>query len=478
MWQRAWRWAWLGAWLAGCAGGAQEASTPDRAWEAPAPGTARDPSTKLTWTRCAPGQAMLDPDCAGEALTFWAEEAEILCVRLSLAGLAWRVPTAEELGTLIVCPGGEAPDPTQGCAGPTGGVAHNPAWFPHEGATPYWTSEIVGPDRRRVRSLATGAAGEASGIADRLPVRCVSEGGPFRAPAELPIPDPALVNLRIVRAGRLPVWSEASISAPALGSLAAGQIVRAGAPGPEVRWRGGLTRFVRISGHPLTGWTLESLLDPMPEQGVLEAIQAAPAAISAPSPDDPPRERLAPGEQYYALGPGAPGQVRIALRSSPAPRIGEAPAEAFRWVDPSEFVCKRRQDALAGMPASLIAWWPRDPQGCERFEATREPPPFPKAREAWRLHGPEGGFNGWIVDGIAVGMDSRPLTHLRDNLYAVLAPGTLRIYRLHPLAATLLLERVSPERPAPTWTLTPDGRLTSSDGNICRAEGQTYVCLR
>ncbi len=470
--------------IAGCAEEKPEVPPASRPWHAPAAGTVRDPSTRLIWSRCAPGQAMLDVDCQGEALRLYMEEAEEICAGLALAGLAWRLPTLTESGTLIVCPDGATPSPETGCAEPHFDASHNPAWFPNEGPEAmYWTSDRApgeqagGAELQRTISMNSGAAGAASLIRDRRRARCVSDGAAFVKPAGQPEdgPDPELTLLRVVRGPGLPVWGEASIQAAPVGSLAPGQLVVTGPPGAEVRWQDRPARLVKVQGHLWAGWTLDVLLDPLPPAGVLEAIQAAWAGplLSGGQPEEG-RERLVPGEQYLYAGPGAgPGRVRVALQAAPQSLSGEVDATALRWVEPGEFVCRRRQDALREIPASLFSWWPRDPQGCEHYQVIKEPPIFPDAQENWRMYGPEGGFNGWMVDGVPVWMDGRPLQRVAGDVWRIDAADGLKLYRLRRQGADLLLDR----REAAIWTAEADGRLTASDGNICRPEGAQYVCV-
>ena len=481
--------------LMGCTGEQLEVPPGSRPWQAPAAGTIRDPSTRLIWSRCAPGQAMLDADCPGEALQFYLEEAEEVCSGLALAGLAWRLPTLAESGTLIVCPDGNAPTLEAGCAEPHFHASHNPAWFPNEGAGAiYWSADRVpegekaagggaesADELQRTISMNSGAAGVASLIRDRRRVRCVSDGAPFVKPAGQAGAgaDPERTLLHVVRAPGLPVWGEASIQAAPVGSLASGQLVVTGQPGAEVRWQDRVARLVKVQGHPWAGWTLDVLLDPLPPEGVLEAIQAAWVGLilSGGLPEEG-REQLVPGEQYLYAGPGAgPGRVRVVLRGTVqgAARgmTGEVEAAALRWVEPGEFVCRRRQDALTEIPASLFSWWPRDPQGCEHYQVIKEPPVFPGARENWRMYGPEGGFNGWMVDGVPVWMDGRPLRQVAGDIWRIDAPDGLKLYRLRQQGADLVLDR----RDNATWSATTDGQLTASDGNICRPEGAQYVCV-
>jgi tetratricopeptide (TPR) repeat protein len=69
-------------------------------------GTAKDTVTSLIWMRCSVGQEWDGGSCTGEAKTFTWEE--IKDIRLEFAGYTdWRLPSIEELRTLVYCSNGK-----------------------------------------------------------------------------------------------------------------------------------------------------------------------------------------------------------------------------------------------------------------------------------------------------------------------------------------------------------------------------------
>jgi hypothetical protein len=100
---------------AGMAGGSGAASPPRGATEAAASaspnqlyrflgddkGIVEDTSSKLQWQRCSLGQTWKGMTCAGKAQTYTWDEAQ----RLGSNG--WRLPTKEELASLLYCSTGQ-----------------------------------------------------------------------------------------------------------------------------------------------------------------------------------------------------------------------------------------------------------------------------------------------------------------------------------------------------------------------------------
>lgn len=64
-------------------------------------GTVTDIHTKLTWQRCSVGQTWTGETCAGEASSFKWDDA------MQLAKDGWRLPTVDELDTLVFCSSGQ-----------------------------------------------------------------------------------------------------------------------------------------------------------------------------------------------------------------------------------------------------------------------------------------------------------------------------------------------------------------------------------
>ncbi len=79
-------------------------------------GTALDTKTNLLWMRCLVGQSWTGSTCSGKAKTFKWEDARKLSA--NFAGYSdWRIPSIEELRTLVYCSNGKPayfnPDPVQ-----------------------------------------------------------------------------------------------------------------------------------------------------------------------------------------------------------------------------------------------------------------------------------------------------------------------------------------------------------------------------
>ena len=92
-----------------------------------------DTRTQLQWQRCSLGQTWTGATCAGEATGYEWDEAQ----RVAPAG--WRLPTKEELASLIYCSSGEptywktASQPCKGAYSPpaiwSSAFPNTPAWF-------------------------------------------------------------------------------------------------------------------------------------------------------------------------------------------------------------------------------------------------------------------------------------------------------------------------------------------------------------
>lgn len=453
---------------------------PVRPYKGPVAGTIKDPSTKRIWMQCAIGQELLGEGCPGEATELYEEAASPACAALSLAGLSWRLPTAKELLSLVVCPDGTQPTLESGCPEPNFHTNYNPAWFPGEGeGRSYWSSDHLDPDHAQVVSFATGQGASAAVVVEKHRVRCISEGAAFvPLPAKIASDTPLTTPLIVSQPG-IPVWAEPSLTSASVGYLSGGQLVLTGPVGPNVDYNNKPAHFVPVQGHPWMGWTIDSALSPIPESGVLEAIDAAWAMSPEATPE---RERLVPGEQYRFVESGTlPGKVSVVLQGQPTVKVGSVDAYAFRWVEPSEFVCTRREEAIGG-PDILSGLWPRDAQACEHYEVKKIDPIFPESKEVWRMYGPEGGYEGYLVDGVPVAADARPGRKIGEN-YVIggvgdpvgEACGCLKVLKLEKRTINVLFERQW-QADEVRWTAEADGRLSASDGNLCRLEEGAYVC--
>lgn len=64
-------------------------------------GTVTDIQTNLTWQRCRVGQTLIGETCAGKPAAFKWDDA------MQLAKDGWRLPTVDELDTLVLCSSGQ-----------------------------------------------------------------------------------------------------------------------------------------------------------------------------------------------------------------------------------------------------------------------------------------------------------------------------------------------------------------------------------
>lgn len=86
--------------------GAARASTPDREFTDMGDGVVQHDRTGLQWARCALGQTWSSGRCQGAADVFFWQEAKDAVKQLNRTGQLgghtdWRLPTVEELATLI-----------------------------------------------------------------------------------------------------------------------------------------------------------------------------------------------------------------------------------------------------------------------------------------------------------------------------------------------------------------------------------------
>jgi hypothetical protein len=101
-------------------------------------GIVEDTRTKLQWQRCSLGQTWTGTTCAGEATKYEWDEAR----RAASAG--WRLPTKDELASLVYCSSGE-PDywkatSVEGCKGAYAEPTIWSAAFPNTPARRFWSS--------------------------------------------------------------------------------------------------------------------------------------------------------------------------------------------------------------------------------------------------------------------------------------------------------------------------------------------------
>jgi hypothetical protein len=104
-------------------------------------GTVTDITTKLQWMRCPMGQTWTGSACQGDASRYKLEDAQQL--RPSFAGNSdWRLPTIDELGSLVVCSSGAPSNWTKegtGCRGDYQRPTIQTAAFPNTPSSYFWS---------------------------------------------------------------------------------------------------------------------------------------------------------------------------------------------------------------------------------------------------------------------------------------------------------------------------------------------------
>lgn len=126
-------------------------------------GTVTAINTKLVWQRCSIGQHWNGSTCSGKAETFNWDDA------VKLANNDWRLPTADELDTLVICsngkrnpsvrPNGRYVVDTNGwCYGDYTSPAINQMVFPNTAPSDYWTS-VTFPRGRNISAWYVGFNG-------------------------------------------------------------------------------------------------------------------------------------------------------------------------------------------------------------------------------------------------------------------------------------------------------------------------------
>jgi hypothetical protein len=96
-----------------------------------------DSSTGLQWMRCSLGQTWNGATCTGEAKEYTLDEAQ----RIAPAG--WRLPTTEELASLVYCSSGKPAYWKPGSGGCKGAYGRPTIWsaaFPNTPASWFWSS--------------------------------------------------------------------------------------------------------------------------------------------------------------------------------------------------------------------------------------------------------------------------------------------------------------------------------------------------
>ena len=107
-------------------------------YQANANGTVKDKLLKLTWMRCSLGQTWTGRRCDGEAKAYKWEQAKQAAQQMRFADHSdWRLPTIEELKSLVYCSKGVEGDR---CANGSQMPTLFQSLFPNTLATFYWSA--------------------------------------------------------------------------------------------------------------------------------------------------------------------------------------------------------------------------------------------------------------------------------------------------------------------------------------------------
>ena len=122
-----------------------------------------DLTQRIIWQRCSYGQSQAAEQCEGTPSRFTWESAITYCRTLDLDDRRWRLPTIDELRSLV-------------SRRPNNGLYINTSIFPGTPADVYWSSSLFNESPAAVRVVDFGN-GKAFGYGSQNPgyVRCVSD---------------------------------------------------------------------------------------------------------------------------------------------------------------------------------------------------------------------------------------------------------------------------------------------------------------
>lgn len=107
-------------------------------------GLVKDPTTGLTWMRCSFGQSWNGSTCQGRAAQLTWDQAESIPKHFDYSGYSdWRLPTLEELKSLVYCSSGQTEQLENGTSGCAGDYEHPTildAAFPETPSGGFWSS--------------------------------------------------------------------------------------------------------------------------------------------------------------------------------------------------------------------------------------------------------------------------------------------------------------------------------------------------
>lgn len=129
-------------------GNAKKITTPDE-WQMEdrylvKGGLVKDPTTGLIWMRCSFGQSWNGSTCKGKAAELSWTQATNVPRHFDYSGYSdWRIPTLEELKTLVYCSSGQSElteNGTSGCAGDYEHPTILTGAFPETPSRGFWSS--------------------------------------------------------------------------------------------------------------------------------------------------------------------------------------------------------------------------------------------------------------------------------------------------------------------------------------------------
>lgn len=113
-------------------------------FEALREGVVRDTKRKLLWQKCSYGHRNAE-SCSGRPERLNWQAAKTYCEALTLAGKKWRLPTADELRSLVDCGGKKKAlsSKAKTCRFDRPQLAIDPWIFPETAIAEYWTGTLT-----------------------------------------------------------------------------------------------------------------------------------------------------------------------------------------------------------------------------------------------------------------------------------------------------------------------------------------------